>query len=124
MSVNLGPSGVVIYAVDFGPYPYPISVPAAGGPLALAAAPALLDSTGNWVQNQPLAGGLSLPVSLSNISPGVGTVPTGATITGGSDYAPVSFTPKQAGTTTISVAPSGGGYPIPLQYSSIQLIVY
>jgi hypothetical protein len=57
---------------------------------------------------QALAGGLTLTANLSSSNTAVGTVPTSASITGGSDTGTVQFTAKAAGSTTLSVAQPAG----------------
>ncbi len=113
---NLTPSGVRIY-VPY--YPYNILQATAGTTQAVTIQTVQLDSTGNIVGSQPLAGNQTLTVSLSSSNPAAGTVPATASITGGNDTGTVPFTAKAAGTTTLAVT-QASGYTAPNLYTSIQ----
>jgi hypothetical protein len=52
---------------------------------------------------QPLRGGISLTVPLTNSNPATGKITPQVTITGGSDHGSADFTPVSAGATEISV---------------------
>ena len=52
---------------------------------------------------QPLRGGMSVKVPLTNSNPAVGKVPAEITIAGGSDHGVVDFTPASAGTVELSI---------------------
>jgi hypothetical protein len=56
---------------------------------------------------QPLRGGLSLTIPLTNSNPAAGKIPASITIAGGSDNGFVEFTPASAGTTEIAVVTPG-----------------
>ena len=113
---NLAPSGVVIG----GFLGYGSNVMAsAGGSQPVSIQTVQLDSSGSVVGTQPLAGGLTLTANLSSSNPTVGTLPTTASISGGSDTGTVQFTAKAAGLTSLAVA-QPSGYTAPTQYTSIQ----
>jgi hypothetical protein len=107
---TLTPSGIVIAGPN-GPG-FPFNTPLASGNQTLSISTAQLDTSGNFVQTQPLAGTALLTVSLTNSNPAVGTVPATATITPGNDTGTVQFHPLTVGTTTIGVTqPSGYSAP-------------
>jgi hypothetical protein len=115
-SVTLTPSGVV-FTNAFGGPPNPILAAAGGSPVTITVYSARLDSSGNWVETQALAGGLSATVNVTNTgNASVGTInPTQVTIAGGSSSATTQFQPNSAGTTNLSVsvpaAPAGFSTP-------------
>ncbi len=98
--VTLGPSGVVIKG-SFGlgtPMMTTTGAPASNMSLYSA----LLGSSGEYIETQPVAGGRSLNVSVSSSQPEVGAVkPATAVIAGGSSGTTVKFQPASAGKTTI-----------------------
>jgi hypothetical protein len=94
-SANLYPSGVVISG-PFGFVPFPFQPSKAAGPAPVTVYTAILDpSTNALIQPQELAGGSSLSVSLTMppSPPGVGTIQSPVTITGGADRVNATFTP-------------------------------
>ena len=109
---TLTPSGIVIQGPggQFGNV-FPFNTPLSAGDQPLSVSTAQLDSSGNFVQVQPLAGTASLTVSLTNSTPATGTVPATATIAPGdaaNGTAIVQFHPLKTGSTTIGVnQPSG-----------------
>jgi len=68
----------------------------------------LLDGSGGRIQQQQVAGGLSLTAMLTSSVPTVGTIPSQVTIAGGSDTAVTQFTPLAVGQTVLSVATPAG----------------
>jgi hypothetical protein len=113
---NLVPSGVVIG----GPFGFGSNVTAtAGSTPAVIVQTVQLDSSGNVVGTQPLAGGLTLTANLSSSNTAVGTIPATVSISGGSDTGTVQFTAKAAGVSSLAVA-QPPGYTMPTQYTSIQ----
>ena len=122
-TITLAPSGVVIWGPFGAGADLTTTVAAGNQPVTISMAQ--LDSSANFVQTQPLAGGASLTVSLSNTSPTVGTVPSSAVITGGSTSTDVNFTPVNGGgqSTMISVGTPAGGYTKPGQYASLKATV-
>ena len=117
-TVQVTPSGVVL-AGPFGiAFPFPFSTTTTSSPTNLTAFAAQLDGSGNFVSTQQLAGGLSLPVSLTSSNTGVATVTPQVTIAGGSDNAVAQFTPKGVGSATISVVTPPGYTGPPTTYTS------
>jgi trimeric autotransporter adhesin len=110
-TVDLTPSGVVLeglFPIEWGmQYLAPAT---AGGPdVPFSVHPAQLDAAGNFGSIQALAGGMSLPVSLTSSATAIGTVPDLVTITGGNDTVAVPFTPLAVGSTIIT-ADAGPDY--------------
>jgi hypothetical protein len=120
-SVAFAPSGVAIAGPSgFG---FPLMVSKSGGAQKVTVFTVLLDAqTGFITTPQPLAAGLSLPVSLTNSDPGVGTINSALTIPGGSESAVAEFTPLSAGTAIVSVTTSSD-YTIPRNSSTLSVIV-
>ena len=119
--MSFSPSGVVIggtFGLGSG-----ISSALSAGAQSFTVSTAQLDSGGNVVGPQPLAGGLSLSVNLNNSSPSVGTVPGAVTITGGNSDATGTFTPLTTGSTNISVV-QPGGYSTPGQFTFITVNIH
>jgi hypothetical protein len=109
---TLTPSGIVIYGpmgVGFTTF----NTPLASGDQTLSVSTAQLDTGGNFIQTQALAGAASLTVSLTNTDATVGTVPATVAITRGSDTSSVTFHPLKVGTTTAGVVQPAGGYTMP-----------
>jgi hypothetical protein len=107
----LTPSGIVIggpQGVGVGLSTF--NTPLASGNQPLSISTAQLDTAGNFVQTQALAGSASLTVSLTNTDATVGTVPATVAITPGTDTGTVQFHPLKVGTTTIGVVQPGGGF--------------
>ena len=101
-SINLSPSGIVI----FGPSFCASCNAPLGTTLNLNVYTAQLDASGKPVSPQALAGGSSLPVTLTNSNRAVGTVPGTALIAPGTSSMQVTFTPPTSpvtGVTNISV---------------------
>jgi hypothetical protein len=117
--VTLAPSGFVLEG------PYGIGqdfITVTGGfPTSVNIDSALLNASGNYVQEQALAGGQSANVAVTSSLSSVGTVGSPVTITGGNYTATTQFTALGQGTTLLSaVAPSGFSTP---QYSSLHATV-
>jgi hypothetical protein len=89
------------------------NAPLASGNQPLSISTAQLDSIGNVIQTQALAGTASLTVSLTDTDATVGTVPATVTITSGADTGTVPFHPLKSGTTSIGVVQPSGGYTAP-----------
>jgi hypothetical protein len=116
-TVLLSPSGVVIEG-PLGPG-FPVTTTMAQGPQPLTVRTMLLEPGTNFpVMPQALAGGMSLQVTLTSGSAGVGTVASPVTIAGGSDTGASQFTPVAAGQTTINVN-RPAGYSLPSTYTSL-----
>jgi hypothetical protein len=120
-TVTFAPSGVAIAGSSgFG---FPVIASKSGGVQKLAVFTVLLDAqTGFITMPQPLAAGLSLPVSLSNSDPGVGSINSALTISGGSDSAVAEFIPLSAGNAAVSVTTSSD-YTIPKSSTTLWVIV-
>src|SRR5262249_28102354 len=100
--INFAPSGVVISGpLGFG---LPLTTTLAAGQQPVTVFLAVLDPSSHATAfTQPLAGGMSLTVPLTNSNPGVGTVPATVSFTAGSDNTVVQFTPVSVGQTNVSV---------------------
>ena len=109
---TLTPSGIVVYGPQ-GVGLTTFNTPLASGNQTLSVSTAQLDSLGNFVQTQSLAGTASLTVTLTNTDATVGTVPATVAITPGTDTSSVTFHPLKVGTTTIGVVQPAGGYTAP-----------
>ncbi len=123
-TVKFAPSGVAIsgqlgFSILSGES-YPATINLAGGPAPLTISVGVLDATGsNFQSTQPVSGGFGpLTVTLENNTPGVGTVPTQATITPGNDTVDVPFTPLKVGSATVSVL-TPAGFTTSHQYTSV-----
>jgi hypothetical protein len=124
-TVTVAPSGVIISGPLLEPF---LTASVAAGPTPFYVYTAELDSSGNVVNEEPLAAGssssTSITVQLSSSDTTLGAVPPSVVIpagSGGSDT-PVSanFTPVNAGSLTITAAaPSGFNTPnvVPFQLS-------
>jgi hypothetical protein len=119
--VTFAPSGVAIAGPSgFG---FPLLASKSGGAQKLTVFTVLLDAqTGFIAMAQPLAAGLSLPVSLSNSDPRVGTINSALTISGGSDSAVAEFVPLSAGNAAVSLTTSSD-YTIPRNSTTLWVIV-
>jgi hypothetical protein len=105
-TINLSRSGIVISGL-FG-FGFPLIAPLNGGPQPVTVSTALLDSGNAFIATQPLAGGQTVSVSITNSNPGIGTVSSPVTITGGSDGNTGTFTPLAVGETVLgAVTPAG-----------------
>jgi hypothetical protein len=115
-TVALAPSGIV-FTNSFGGVPNPILAAAGGSPVTVTVYSARLNSTGNWVETQPIAGGFAATVNVLNGgNASVGTVnPTQVTIPAGFSSATTQFQPNVAGTTnlTVSVPATPSGFSTP-----------
>jgi hypothetical protein len=84
---------------------------------------ARLDASGNYLESQTVAGGLSANVSVTSSAPAVGTITTSpVTITGGSNLAITQFDPVSAGTTTLT-ATGPADFTTPAQHRSLTATV-
>ncbi len=107
-TIQFLPSGVVIQGPN-GTFGFFATIPT---PVNLTIATALLNADNSYYAVQPLAGGLSLNVTLNNSVPAYGTFPSSVTISGGSQSVIAQFVPVAPGNTTVSVvAPSGWSTP-------------
>jgi hypothetical protein len=102
--VVLAPSAVILQGPEGpnSPRPfYPVSV---GGTVPVTVSTARLDpSTGNFDSLQPLAGGQSVSVSITNSNPSAGTITSPLLIPGGNDSATTQFTATHAGNVVLTV---------------------
>ena len=121
-TVNLMPSGVVIAGMFGLGFPHWPSL--AAGPSPLTISTAILDPASSaFLVKQPLAGGLSIPVSLTNSNPGAGTVPVTATLLGGTENTAVTFTPLVANTSTIVGVTQPPNFTQPSNYTTVAVQV-
>jgi hypothetical protein len=116
--VILMPSGVVIAGLFLG-YPHRVSL--ASGPSSLTLSTAILNPADNtFGVKQPLAGGLSVSVSLTNSKPSVGTVSaTPVTLLGGTENTLTPFTPLVANDQTTITAVPPLNFTQPSNYGSV-----
>jgi len=98
-TVTLVPSGLSLTAASGGSFETNVGSPA---PLLLRTV-RLSAGSNTPGPSQPLRGGFSLSVTLTNSNPSVGSVQTPVAIAGGADSAFSTFTPTAAGTTMITV---------------------
>jgi hypothetical protein len=109
-------SGVVLSG-PFG-FGFDLSTPLSGGNQPVTVWTALLNASDAFVQQQQLAGGLSLEVFLRSSDPAVGSITPSVTISGGSDSSVAQFTPVGVGDTTVSMLPVAG-YTLPSNYTTV-----
>jgi hypothetical protein len=103
-TVTFAPSGI-IFANAFGGTPNPLLTTPGSAPSTITVYSARLDGSGNWVEFQQVAGGLSASVDVTSSNTTVGTVaPTTVTILSGNLSNTTTFTPGTAGTTTLNVS--------------------
>jgi hypothetical protein len=119
-TINLAPSGIVIDSESNNSFGFPFSVSLAGGTVSIPVETAVLDpSSSAFVNTQPLAGGLTVSVSLTNSNNAAGTIAAPVTITGGSGSANLQFTPVTAGSsTTITAQRPLGGWQLPSTFDT------
>jgi hypothetical protein len=115
-TVNMARSGVVLSG-PFG-FGFDLSTPLSGGNQPVTVWTALLNASDAFVQQQQLAGGLSLEVFLRSSDPAVGSITPSVTISGGSDSSVAQFTPVGVGDTTVSMLPVAG-YTLPSNYTTV-----
>ena len=121
-TVNLAPSGLIIT----GPFGigFPFTLPLAGGVKSATITTALLDpATNAFVTAQPLSGGLSLAVPLTNSNPGTATVPAQMTITGGTSAVNLPVQPVAAGSTLVALPVPLPGFALPRTATSLSVTV-
>ena len=119
-TVTLAPSAVVIA----GPYGLGVPIPttSGAGPTTLTITSAVLDSSGNYVGAQPVAGGRTVSVNVSG-TPQAGTLtPSTLAIPQGTTTATTQFQPTNAANTVISVS-EPSPFVTPTQYSTITINV-
>jgi hypothetical protein len=120
-TVRLAPSGFVI-AGPFG-FGFQMLAKLGAGPQAATLMTAALDPVTNaFLGTQPLAGGQTMTVSLSNTNTVIGTIPSTVTINGGMESTPVAFTPVSPGTTQISIVQPPGTTSFP--FTSLSVTVW
>ena len=101
-TIALAPSGIVIDSA-FNLAGFPFSVSLAGGTVSIPVQTAVLNpSSSAFANTQPLAGGHTVSVSLTNSNNNAGTIVSPVTITGGSGSANLQFTPVAAGPSCLS----------------------
>jgi hypothetical protein len=84
---------------------------------------ARLDASGNYMESQALAGGLSANISVTSSAPAAGTITTSpVTITGGTNLAITQFDPVSAGSTTLT-ATGPADFSIPAQHRTLSATV-
>jgi len=104
-TITLAPSAILIA----GPFEASILQTTAGASAKVRIYSALIDSSGAFVQDQPVAGGLTVNIHVSTSDGKVGSVtPSPIVLTGGRNATIASFQPAGTGKTKLSVdAPSG-----------------
>jgi hypothetical protein len=118
-TIALSPSGVALQGPFGFAFPNPFTTTTTSPPTQLGVFMAQLDSGGNFVTTQPLAGGINVSVSLASSNPAVGTVPPQVTVSGGSDNAAASLTPHSPGQVTISLTTPPGFTALPVAYTTV-----
>jgi len=98
-TITLTASGLVLTS----PTGRNFSTSVGAGPSPFFLSTAQVDAAGNPIGTQPLRGGFSLSVGLTNTNPGAGTIPSPVAISGGTDTVTPNFTPVAPGNTTINV---------------------
>jgi len=79
----------------------------------------VLDTDLNFLHPQPLAGGRSVTVKLTNSNPEVGTIPASSiTLTGGSASSTIEFHPRAPGQTILALG-APHGFTVPSQFSQV-----
>jgi hypothetical protein len=111
---TLTASGIVIAGPGGQSGIVPFNTPLSSGDQPLTISAAQLDTGGNLIQTQALAGSASLVINLTNSTPGTGTIPSTVTIAPGfnADGTPktatATFHPVAVGTTKSSVSQPAG----------------
>ena len=121
-TVNLAPSGLVIT----GPFGigFPMAMTVGGGVKQATIMTGILDpSTNGFVMEQPLAGGLSLTLPLSNSSPAAATIPAQVTLIGGTSWLQVPVQPVAVGATLIALPAPLPGFSLPRSATSLPVQV-
>ncbi len=96
---------------------------AGGAPLDVMVQTALLDASGNYVDTQSLAGGLTAQVTVTSSNTSVGSISgSPAVITGANNSANVQFQAATSGTTALT-AVTPAGYTTPAQFATINATV-
>ncbi len=104
-TVNLSPSGFVITSGSSSSF----TTSVAQGSQLITVSAARLNSSSNFVETMPLAGGPSVSVNVTSSNPGVGTIaPAAVTIAPGTINATTLFKPLSAGSTTLTVSTPAG----------------
>jgi hypothetical protein len=119
-TVTLAKSGFVLIS----PFGLGANFPATAGgaPIGITVQTALLDASGNYLDTQAVAGGISASVAVTSSNTSVGTVTSPAVITGANNTATVQFQALSGGTTVLTaVAP--GGYTTPASFASVTATV-
>jgi hypothetical protein len=119
-TVTLAPSGIVL----MGPFRAPKFPTTTGAePSRLTAYSALLNSSFQFVDQQLVAGGLTVNFDVRSSNTAVGTIANSPlTISGGSSSATTEFLPSGAGETILSVA-APPGFSTPAQLAAITAVV-
>lgn len=105
-TVTLAPSGVVIKS-PFG-IGANFSMTLGIGNAALEIYTARLDGSGNYVESQAVAGGMSVSAAVTSSNPSVGVITISpVTIGGGSNMAATEFQPLANGTSTLTASAAG-----------------
>jgi len=122
--VTLAPSGIVIAGPARVGNPIRTTLGRlASTPPLVAVYSAQLDASGNFVVVQPVRGGASITVNVTNSNPEVGTIGASRlTIPSGSLNATTPFDFRTVGETTLSVdVPSG--FRLPAQFTTVKALV-
>jgi hypothetical protein len=136
--INLAPSGVIITGPTGTPDEAELLRPnapvgpngffakkSAGHPIPIVVYTVQLDPVTHRCADitvQPLRAGQTLKVDLSNSDPSVGNVASSVTIQGGSSQGYAEFTPRNVGTTTLSVT-TPPGFTTPTNATSLKGVV-
>jgi hypothetical protein len=120
-TVPFSPSGIVVLGP--GGVPFFSTSLSAGTTSPISAAAARLDpSTNAFVETQQLAGGTSLSINLGVSPPGLGSVVSPVTLTGGTDSAASQFRPLATGQAAIS-ATQPPNFTTPTSFNSVAVFI-
>ena len=117
-TITLTPSGFLMT----GPGGATLTTNVGAAKSTLTLTSARLDSSFNFAENQPVRGGFSTSVDVTNTNPSAGAVATPVSFAGGDAIATTLFTPGSIGSTTLTaVAPVG--FSTPLSGNSVAVTV-
>jgi hypothetical protein len=119
--VTLAPSGFILARSGMGLSS--LLTTTGAGKTDLLIHPAVLDTELNFLHPQPLAGGRSVTLKLTNSNPQVGTIPASSiTLPGGSASSTIEFHPLAPGQTVLALS-IPHGFAVPSQFSQVAATV-
>ena len=118
-AVTIAPSAILIS----GPFQSTAFRTTTRSSATIALRSVLLDEKGKQVQEQPLAGGLSIPIEITSSDPKAGSIAgTPITLKGGGTIVAAEFRPAGVGETILAVKP-GSGFTKPAEFASVTVTV-